>query len=98
MTKKASETALGQLHAAVATVLTKQLDNDEVSAATISAAITFLKNNNITADAEGNAELSTLAARLAEKRKSGKDDMANKHDALAAAAERLEKDLGGFMQ
>lgn len=97
MTKKASETALGQLHAAVANVLTMQLASEDVSAATISAAITFLKNNNITADAEGNAELSTLAARLAEKRKGAKASLLDS-PSLADAADRLEKDLGGFMQ
>lgn len=68
----ASDKLLGDLHAAVATVLRAQLDVDEPSAAMIGAAITFLKNNNITADVSGNDELRALQDSLAKKRAAGR--------------------------
>lgn len=68
----ASEDALGELHATVAKVLTSAIQGDEVTAATLSVAVAFLKNNNITADASHNAELAELTAALAARRKDGK--------------------------
>jgi hypothetical protein len=68
----ASEDALGQLHATVAQVLTSAIQGEEVTAATLAVAVTFLKNNNITADPSSNAELAELTAALAARRKDGK--------------------------
>lgn len=79
----ASDKALGELHATVARVLTSAITTTEEggpSAAVLSAAITFLKNNNITASPTDNTELAELNKQLAERRKDGKD--------------RLKADLG----
>jgi hypothetical protein len=78
---KASEDALGELHAAVANVLTDTLENGAVvmdnegearritpPAAYIGAAIAFLKNNNITADPSSNEGLKNLEERLKARR------------------------------
>ena len=59
----------------------------------LTAAIAFLKNNNITADPEQNEALATLNKRLAEKRK-GK---ANQLD-LDAAADRYAASQGFPLQ
>lgn len=75
----ASEKVLGDLHAAVANALTEQVKGytvveDEVekevkpSPALLGAAIAFLKNNNITADAEDNAALRELGESLKARR------------------------------
>ncbi len=71
----ASDKALGELHSTVATVLTAAISADEPSAAMIAAAITFLKNNNITASPTDNAELAELNKKLAERRRTGKDTL-----------------------
>lgn len=105
---KASETLLGELHALVATALTARLEaplragEDRApvpgtegmgcSSSDIQAAIAFLKNNNITADAESNSELAALQKALTDRRK-------NKKSALIAqqeAAEEFEIRLGGM--
>lgn len=81
----ASEKKLGALHEAVADALTEQVkgytqveinrEGDEVeievkaSPALLSAAIAFLKNNNITADAEDNEALRELGKALQARRK-----------------------------
>lgn len=76
----ASDKVLGELHAKVANALAEQVDGytvveDDVekvikpSPALLSAAIAFLKNNNITADAEDNVALRDLGAALAARRK-----------------------------
>lgn len=81
----ASEKKLGDLHEAVADALTEQVkgythtelnrEGDEVeievkaSPALLSAAIAFLKNNNITADVEDNAAMRQLSEALAARRK-----------------------------
>ena len=75
----ASESTLGTLHEAVAEALTEQVKGytvieDEVekvvkpSPALLGAAIAFLKNNNITADAEDNAALRELGESLKARR------------------------------
>ena len=95
---KASETALGELHGAVAVALTEIVQGirDEngrlipAGAAHIAAAIAFLKNNNITADASSNAELDELTRTLKERRARGKGRLN-----LTEAVEQLERDLGG---
>ena len=76
----ASDKVLGELHAKVASALTEQVDGYTVvednvekvvkpSPALLSAAIAFLKNNNITADAEDNVALRNLGDALAARRK-----------------------------
>lgn len=104
---KATEAALAELHGAVAVALTVAVTpikvSDELgehelppSAAHIMAAITFLKNNNITADATSNAELSDLAAELSRTRQESKGRMSKQ--TLSDVAEQLDRDLGGLMQ
>ena len=68
----ASEDALGTLHSTLATILTEAIKSEEVTAATLSVAVAFLKNNNITANASSNAELDELTRALAARRKDGK--------------------------
>jgi hypothetical protein len=63
------------------------------SAAHVMAAITFLKNNNITADASTNEDLQALNKSLAERRKKKKLSMTD----IESAAEQLDRDLGGHM-
>lgn len=77
----ATDKALGELHATVARVLTSAISSEEVpSAAVLSAAITFLKNNNITASPTDNAELAELNRKLVERRKEGKDNLRSQLD------------------
>ena len=75
----ASEKKLGDLHEAVAEALTEQVKGYTViedeqekvikpSPALLGAAIAFLKNNNITADAEDNAALRELGESLKARR------------------------------
>lgn len=76
----ATDKELGELHKQVAIALTEQVKGVEFeneagkavkvlpSPALLGAAIAFLKNNNITADAEGNQALKELNAKLAERR------------------------------
>jgi hypothetical protein len=85
----ASDKALGDLHSKLATVLSSVLDGREdadgiklnPSAAEMAVIVTFLKNNNITADASDNAELAALRDKLAQKRKDRKASLAGLQDA-----------------
>ena len=101
---KASEAALGELHAAVALTLANAIaaprftdDGNPIegtegmacSAATLSAAITFLKNNNITADADTNVGLADLKRALESKRKDQKARMAGNKSAATDLEYRL---------
>lgn len=61
MSDKADGEALNTLHRAIATELTSRIQTGEAKSADLSAAIAFLKNNNITADAEVNKPLAGLA-------------------------------------
>lgn len=76
----ASDKELGTLHKAVAVALQEQVEGYEEetehgtrtvkpSPALLGAAIAFLKNNNITASATDNEELSKLSKALAAKRR-----------------------------
>ena len=76
----ASESVLGELHEQVAKALSEQVQGYQVetdegvkevkpSPALLGAAIAFLKNNNITADASDNAALRELGEALAARRK-----------------------------
>lgn len=101
----ASDKQLGHLHLVVAKALTEQVEGyeEEVSdgvtktvrpsPAVLSAAIAFLKNNNITADATDNAALRELGEALQARRKK-KLPQAD----LDAAAERFAESQGTFMQ
>jgi hypothetical protein len=84
---KASADALAELHGAIAETLKKainaplfdkdgnKIENTEglgASAAVLGAAITFLKNNDITADPAKNAALDELKADLEKRRRDSK--------------------------
>lgn len=94
---KASEGVLGELHAAVAAALVNVIEAEDANgipictAAHLGAAITFLKNNNITADPDTNAGLAALRETLKNKRADSKARMAGNK----AAADDLEKRLAG---
>jgi hypothetical protein len=92
----ATEDALGELHATVAQVLTSAIQGEEVSAATLSVAVTFLKNNNITADPSSNAELAELTAALAARRKDGKGKL--KEMQMAEEQFHRSVDMPGSLQ
>jgi hypothetical protein len=108
--KAASEAALGELHAVVATGLTaviregepvvnaegKPVGTKQAAPAYYTAAIAFLKNNSITCSAEENAALSGLAAALAAKRKDAKSKLTNA--GLEQAAEDYSAVYEGSLQ
>lgn len=105
---KASEQALGELHGAVAQALTGIIRDGVVLGATeegepiktaasasyFAAAISLLKNNNITADPETNKALNELRDQLAKSRQDRKGNLASKTDAAAL----LERQLGDMTQ
>jgi hypothetical protein len=107
MTKKANDAVLGELHGIVAEVLKMRLraplfhEGEAVpdttglgcSASELAVAVTFLKNNNITADPETNKALSDLREKLKESRDSGKAKLTRQ--SVQEAAAMLERDLGG---
>jgi len=71
MTKATSVSELNSLHALIAKSLTQRIeqdiqDNIPTDAATLGAAIKFLKDNNVTADPADADDLSTLRDRLKE--------------------------------
>lgn len=96
------------MHGAIAKGLTEVLTNGVVldvvegepvkgpaSAAYYMAAITFAKNNNITADAGTNAELDELTKALQARRQTSKAAMSRK--TIDAAVTQFERELGaGF--
>jgi len=65
---RATEDALGTLHGVVAEYLTLKLMTGKATAAEVGAAITFLKNNSITASPSTNAALASLSQTLQERR------------------------------
>lgn len=89
----ASVDALGALHALVAASLKEDLEAaEQIEDPGLRAlardkaraqAITFLKNNSITADPETNAGLSELRAKLQRKRDVGKESLAQAAEAFA---------------
>jgi hypothetical protein len=101
----ASDKALGQLHEAVANAFAEQVQgyretdaegNEKTirpSPALLGAAVTFLKNNNITADPEGNKALRNLNEKLEARR-----NKAIPQASLDAAAEDFSARFGGMMQ
>ena len=92
---KATEEALGSLHAAVAKALSEKIKapiyhegspipNTEglgCSSSDLQAAIAFLKNNNITADPTDNEDLRELREQLDKRRKRGKAALRSAQDA-----------------
>ncbi len=107
---KATEAELATMHGEIAKGLTQLLrdgvpvvikgeEGDKVmnvpaSAAYYMAAITFAKNNNITADAGSNKELDDLTKALQERRLASKQRMTKR--TVEAVAEQFERDLGDF--
>jgi hypothetical protein len=103
---KATEEALGDLHGVIAEALTdlvregvntviKGAEGPEVvklpaSAAYFAAAITLLKNNNISADPGTNEALAGLEKALAEKRQSAKQKLLSRQQVV----DEFEKRLG----
>lgn len=67
-TGAATEEVMGTLHGTVARVLTAAISSEDVNAALLGAAITFLKNNNITASPSNNKDLAALKTELGKKR------------------------------
>lgn len=65
MSKKASTDLLEQLHAALAADFIRRIQSGEASAAELSAAAKFLKDNNIQA-AHGEADMTELQRTLSE--------------------------------
>jgi hypothetical protein len=61
MATKATNDALAVLHSAIAQTLTERIVSGEASAADISNAIKFLKDNGIEADPEVNTDVQSLA-------------------------------------
>lgn len=84
----ATESALGSLHGIVSEYLTLKLATGKATAAEVGAAITFLKNNSITADPATNAALANLKGTLANRKRKGSltpaeaRDATNKFDAM----------------
>lgn len=106
---KATEEDLGALHGVLARGLTEVLKEGvavvdkegdihktPASAAYFMAAITFVKNNNITADPSTNEALSDLKSMLDAKRKAGKSGLTKR--AIESVADMIERDLPGYEQ
>lgn len=89
-TVKATSDALGVLHGIVAEYLTLKLATGKATAAEVGAAITFLKNNSITASPATNAALGDLSRALQEKRSKG-------GGLTRQAAKEAEEAFTGFM-
>lgn len=104
---KATADDLGALHRAVSQVLTKKIaaplmdaegepipgsEGLAATAAELSAAITFLKNNGVTADPSEDKGLQDLARQLEEQRKRAKGRL-NRED-LERAAQEMEEYVG----
>jgi reverse gyrase len=108
---KATENDLASLHGVIARTLADVISEGSsvvvgkgedavvekvtASAAYIMAGITFLKNNNITADPGSNKELDDLQKVVAERRQRSKERMSKR--TIEQVAETFERDLGiGF--
>lgn len=107
---KATEVELAAMHGEIARGLTHVLkegvpivvgkgEEQEVikapaPAAYYMAAITFAKNNNITADAGTNADLQELNRQLAAKRKAKKLSLTD----IETVADQLHRDMGGMTE
>ena len=86
----ATEAKLGTLHGAVATALTEAIKSPGefgLTPAMLGAAITFLKNNNITASPTENAALAGLNTALNARRRKGQMTLKSANEAADAFAE-----------
>lgn len=97
---KATQAKLATLHGVVADTLTKMVTPVETEegvvlppAANVLAAITFLKNNSVTADPETNDRINTLKERLQAKRKDAKQDIQSLAEAAESYLERSGMNL-----
>lgn len=108
---KATEEDLATLHGAVCQALTAAVRPIETSvvvgeevvkttlppsASHLMAAITMLKNNNVTADAGSNKDLMDLTAALKERRSASKRRLTSRE--LDEVADEFDRDLGGHLQ
>lgn len=89
---RATEDKLGTLHGIVAEYLSLKLATGKATAAEVGAAITFLKNNSITADPATNAALANLKGTLANRKRKGNLTPAE----ARAATEQFDTMLGGM--
>ena len=89
---RATEDKLGTLHGIVAEYLSLKLATGKATAAEVGAAITFLKNNSITADPATNAALANLKGTLANRKRKGNLTPAE----ARAATEQFDSMLGGM--
>ena len=89
---RATEDKLGTLHGIVAEYLTLKLASGKATAAEVGAAITYLKNNSITADPATNAALANLKGTLANRKRKGNLTPAE----ARAATEQFDSMLGGM--
>ena len=90
---RANTDKLGDLHGAVSEFLILVIQSGKASPAFIGAAITFLKNNNITADPARNAKLAELSNSLAERKRKGMTKAQ-----ITEASDAFESIMGGFPQ
>lgn len=89
---KASESVLADLHGVVAEYLKLKLLSGKATAAEVGAAITFLKNNNITADPATNERLRGLSQTLQNRKKGGRLSP----QAAAEAEDHFQALMGGM--
>lgn len=89
---RATEDKLGTLHGIVAEYLSLKLATGKATAAEVGAAITFLKNNSITADPATNAALANLKGTLANRKRKGNLTPAE----ARVATEQFDTMLGGM--
>lgn len=88
----ATESALGSLHGIVSEYLTLKLSTGKATAAEVGAAITFLKNNSITASPSTNAALANLKGTLANRKRKGTLTPSEARE----ATEKFDAMLGGM--
>lgn len=96
---KAPEAALASLHGIVSEYLTLKLASGKATAAEVGAAITFLKNNSITADPATNEALAGLGRTLANRKRRGSLTADERQEATSAFDAVMGSMMpGGFTQ
>ena len=90
---KATQNALADLHGNIAAFLNAVILSGKASPAFVGAAITFLKNNTITADPATNAALANLSQSLEARKTKG---LSRKQ--VNEAIEGFTEIMGGFPQ
>lgn len=91
---KATVDRLSDLHGAVADELKRRIVEDEATSADLSAAIKFLKDNNITASVEDNSQMQDLKAAL-EKRAAARS---KKHLTPVATTEPTDQEMDDIIE